>query len=207
MSSAAVILHFGYQTLPKIQLWCIISAVFYLRKATINDMDTIWSMFLLAKEQMEKEGNRLWSRGYPVKDDFIGDIKNQEEYLAYEDDALVGAFGLCFDALDYFFCQSRDPKKLLDLFSAYKKWDKKTPPVMIERFMILPFAQKKGYGKKMLEKLKEACPDHLYVAVTAEDRKTISFYLRNGFSDFGVVHGEDWNYSGNMLDFELLLSL
>lgn len=183
------------------------TAMLKFRQAKKEDLEELWSLFLKTREKMESDGNRLWSTGYPPKEYFASDIANGLQYLAYEDGVLVGAFALCYDALDYFYCLSHNQEKLDALLGRFPNYDKKNHPVLIERFMVDPSYQHKGYGAKLLAHLKSVAPNHLYIAITAIDKPTIDFYLHLGFLDLGNIMGEDWGYDPDHPGFEFLASL
>ena len=63
-----------------------------IRKATLEDLDTILEIYAYAREQMKKTGNpNQWKDNKPNKETLISDIKNEELYVLVDKD-IYGCF-------------------------------------------------------------------------------------------------------------------
>ena len=64
-----------------------------VRKATIDDLDRIDEIFVIAKKYMKEYGNtKQWSGDYPNSLDAKKDIKNDCSYVVVDDGKVVGTF-------------------------------------------------------------------------------------------------------------------
>ncbi|MBU9735839.1 GNAT family N-acetyltransferase [Diplocloster agilis] len=64
-----------------------------IRKATINDLNTILQLFREARAFMAESGNPdQWGTAYPPKDLLINDIKEGNSYVCEKDGEIVGTF-------------------------------------------------------------------------------------------------------------------
>ncbi|MDR1813259.1 MAG: GNAT family N-acetyltransferase [Tannerella sp.] len=64
-----------------------------IRKATIRDIDDIMPVFDAARLFMQSTGNpHQWINGYPSKELIISNIQDEDFYLCFSGDSIVGAF-------------------------------------------------------------------------------------------------------------------
>ena len=59
---------------------------FFFRQAKIEDLETIWPLFLYAKETMRQRGTQQWQDGYPFKETIEQDIVRHYAYVAISRD-------------------------------------------------------------------------------------------------------------------------
>ena len=57
---------------------------FFFRQAKIEDLETIWPLFLYAKETMQQRGTQQWQDGYPFKETIEQDIVRHYAYVVEE---------------------------------------------------------------------------------------------------------------------------
>jgi ribosomal protein S18 acetylase RimI-like enzyme len=151
-----------------------------------NDLERINALFLLTREQMEKEGNRTWSNGYPSKEDFEADIQEGHSYLYYDKDVLIAYIHASFDPLDDFFWQSRSAHKLAQL---RKDTGMKEGEgfLLLHRLMIAPAYQGRGLAEKIFADQAELYPNRMMMfAVYPANAKALRVYDRYGFSNAGI---------------------
>lgn len=164
----------------------------YLRLATLDDLEAIYSMYLDTRRQMEKEGNFTWNDEYPNKDFFLSDIKNKCLYMYYEDGSFVGHCALDYDVFSYFFEESKNLAKYNEILIKTKCLNGK-PNFMIERFMVSPNAQSKGIGSRFLKEILEMEKDkNAFACVYKVNSKALSFYQKNGFKEYGDTYFAEW---------------
>lgn len=123
-----------------------------IRRANLNDLDSIMEVIASAKKVLAKQKSGQWqgSNGYPGKEDFIEDIENKRLYVL-DDAKIIGVYALI----------SYDPN-YDELVSG--KWEKKGKYYAIHRFAILDTYQNKGYGLQAFEHIsKQALQDGIYM--------------------------------------------
>lgn len=167
-----------------------------LRKANLSDLEDVWSLFLSVRAKMETEGNYSWShKEYPLKEDFLGDIKNNNLYLFFDDGVLIGSCGIAYDPSSYFF-EERNKAKTSEILSK-TDLNFNYPSIILERFMVNPSYQRKGIGSLFLKTVeKEEGTKNVIACVYKESEKTIAFYLRNGFQKHFLCDFADWGKAG-----------
>lgn len=151
-----------------------------------EDLERINALFLLTREQMEKEGNRTWSNGYPTKDDFQADIKEGHSYLYFEKGVLIAYIHASFDPRDDFFWRSRSASKLTQLRKdTGMKEDEGF--LLLHRLMIAPAYQGRGFAEKILADQAKLYPQRMMMfAVYPANAKALRVYDRYGFSNAGI---------------------
>jgi ribosomal protein S18 acetylase RimI-like enzyme len=151
-----------------------------------EDLERINTLFLRTREQMEKEGNRTWSNGYPDKEDFEADIKEGHSYLYFEEGVLVAYIHASFDPLDDFFWQSRSMAKLAQLRQdTGMKIDEGF--LLLHRLMIAPAYQGRGLADKIFRDQAQLFPHRMMMfAVYPANAKALRVYDRYGFSNIGI---------------------
>jgi len=149
------------------------------RMASTSDIDKICSLIADAIKEMESKNIYQWDELYPVKDDFLEDIKNNSMYLALEGDEVAALYVISDEsdeAYDY----------------AAWKYDKDTSYVL-HRFCVSPSFQNKGIGKKVLLHIEEQIKDMGYESVRldvfTENPFAQKLYRNNGYEVTGY---DDW---------------
>ena len=77
-------------------------------KATPKDKEAVYSLFKACQAKLEKQGNFMWSKGYPEQSYFDNDIDEGRMFLVIEDGKIVASIGFNLDPLDYFYPDSHD---------------------------------------------------------------------------------------------------
>lgn len=66
-----------------------------IRKASINDLDTILGIYASAKEFMHASGNpNQWNGAYPDRNTLLCDMEKEHLYVMYDEDEIYGVFAL-----------------------------------------------------------------------------------------------------------------
>lgn len=104
---------------------------YYLKKATISDLDIAMNIINEAKEFLKSQNIDQWQTGYPNKQIILEDIKNERGYLLTSNNLAVAYACIDFDG---------EPA-----YTSLKgKWNANTPYIVIHRMAIS--AKHKGCG-------------------------------------------------------------
>ncbi|MBP0982011.1 MAG: GNAT family N-acetyltransferase, partial [Oscillospiraceae bacterium] len=104
--------------------------------AKTEHLDKIWEITLEAKAQLKRMGLDQWQKGYPEKENWLGDIKAQTAYLAVENGKIVGAFMLL---------TKNEPS--YDIING--KWLSDAPYASLHRVCVSDSAKGRGVAGKM----------------------------------------------------------
>ena len=107
-----------------------------IRKANMNDLESIMKIIKSTVEEMKIYNNTQWDENYPLEKDFVSDIKKQDLYI-YEVDGEVAGF-IC---LNY-----EEPKEYLGL-----NWSSNKKAMVIHRMAVNPNFRKTGIASKLLK--------------------------------------------------------
>ena len=94
-----------------------------IRKANMNDLESIMQIIKSTVEEMKTYNNTQWDENYPLEKDFVSDIKKQDLYI-YEVDGEVAGF-IC---LNY-----EEPEEYLGL-----NWSSNKKAMVIHRMAVNP---------------------------------------------------------------------
>ena len=64
----------------------------HIRSAEKEDLPAINALFTVSRKKMKEQGIDQWQDGYPFSSDIEYDIDNQQAYVLYSEDVLVGYF-------------------------------------------------------------------------------------------------------------------
>lgn len=62
----------------------------YMRKATLDDLDTVWDIIKNAKKLLKEDGSDQWQNGYPTRLSMEQDIESESCYLLIYGGKVVG---------------------------------------------------------------------------------------------------------------------
>ena len=142
-----------------------------IRLATENDLNEINKLFKeVEKDLNNKKIDMLWGEFYPFCE-FNADILNKNMYILEKNDEIIGSFSLNnYDVLDY---------KNINWASRNKKF------IYLNRLVVLPSEQGKGYAKKMIQFIEEYARknkfDVIRLTVYCENIFAIGLYEKLGF--------------------------
>ncbi len=161
-----------------------------------NEIEGTYSLFLRVKKKMEEEGNDTWSHDYPNRDIFLEDLRNESLYLYLLNEKLIGSFALSNDLASYFFSDSS--RNRTEEFLVEHHLPPRASYFLLERFMIDPSIQNKGYGGALLKKILISQKNkYCLVVAYKKNEKAVQFYLKHGFSNVGDCKGADWGIDGS----------
>lgn len=69
----------------------------YVKKAALDDLDVIMSIYLIAQDFMIKSGNPQWGHSYPTQELIQKDIENGACHIICDDECIHGVFALFED--------------------------------------------------------------------------------------------------------------
>ncbi len=106
-----------------------------IRKATVNDLDSIMEILSKIILEMHSYNNYQWDENYPRADDFSTDISKGDLFVSVIEDEVVG-----------FVCINRDePKEYEGL-----KWSSNNDALVIHRMGVSPDYRQLGIGAELV---------------------------------------------------------
>lgn len=143
-----------------------------IRLATENDLNGINKLFIEVIKDLNnnKKIDMLWGEFYPFCE-FDSDILNKNMYILEKNDEIIGSFSLSnYDDPDY---------KNINWTSKNEKF------LYLNRLVVLPFEQGKGYAKKMMQFIEEYARENKFdvirLTVYCENIFAIGLYEKLGF--------------------------
>ncbi len=149
------------------------------RKATINDLDEIMTIYSDAREFMRNSGNKdQWTNGYPQRELTETSISDGDLYVCVDDEAI-----LCV----YYFKIHVDPT-YVKIYNG--NWLNDEPYGVIHRIAVAKSAR----GRKIASKVFEECLKHsknLRIDTHRANTPMQRTLEKNGFKRCGIIHLEN----------------
>lgn len=146
-------------------------------KAGMEDLDRIDALYKDCINDLLKNGIFQWDYRYPNIEFYKKCIGNREQYIIFDDEALIGSVVLN---------EAQD-----------EEWSKVSWTYMDERTLVIhalainPFYQGKGYGQKILDLCHEYGISNNYrvvrLDVFSENPVALHLYEKNGYKKVGEV--------------------
>lgn len=107
-----------------------------IRKATMNDLDSIMEIVKKIIAEMNSYNNYQWDENYPQAEDFAADIEKGDLFVSGIENKIAG-----------FICINRDePIEYVDL-----KWSSAEDALVIHRMGVSPDFRNAGIGSELVE--------------------------------------------------------
>ena len=149
------------------------------RKATINDLDEIMTIYSDAREFMRNSGNKdQWTNGYPQRELIETSISDGDLYVCVDDEAI-----LCV----YYFKIHVDPT-YVKIYNG--NWLNDEPYGVIHRIAVAKSAR----GRKIASKVFEECLKHsknLRIDTHRANTPMQRTLEKSGFKRCGIIHLEN----------------
>lgn len=147
-----------------------------IRQAKQNDIPRLLEIYASAKDFMHSSGNpNQWNGAYPDKDTLLGDIKNENLYVMYDEEKVYGCFALI---------GGDDPT----YFRIDGSWKSNSPYGTIHR--IAGDGTRRGVMKECFLFSREIY-NHLRVDTHEDNKPMQRAVLRCGFEYRGVIYLAD----------------
>lgn len=150
-----------------------------LRKATMQDINSILSIINLAKEYFKNNQIDQWQNGYPNEESTIKDIKNGHSYVIC-DGNLVVATAAIIDDVDPNYAIIENGEWLSD--EAY---------VCVHRVATLPKYKGQGLAGRFLTYAKTLGKKSVRIDTHEDNMSMQRMILKNGFHYCGIVYMAD----------------
>lgn len=148
-----------------------------IRKANLNDIDTIKTIFDNARAYMRKNGNtKQWADGYPFDSTIINDITAGVCMLCEEEGEIIGVFSL-LDGPDKTYSYIKGSGWLND-----EKYG------VIHRIAVN--SNRRGVASECI-KYGEKLYDNLRIDTHEDNIPMRSFLSKHGFSECGIIYLEN----------------
>lgn len=177
-------------------MYIMLGVSIQVRQAQIADFEYLSILYQDVVADLHPSIQGLWSEEYPQMM-LANDIAAGHQYLAEEDDQLIGSFVL-------------SPSPLPDKRVAWD--DPHAPALVIERFTIHPKYQGRGYGHKLLAAAREIANAQnistLRLFIAADNTPAAKCYTRFGFNEIPGGYREHYDKIGYIAEraFELDLA-
>lgn len=147
-----------------------------IRKASLNDVDSIMDIIKSTVEEMKIYNNTQWDESYPQAKDFIKDIESEELYVEAEGKEIKG-----FICINYI-----EPKEYDDL-----NWVSNSKAMVIHRMAVNPKFRQQGIATKLIKLAEQLALDNNIVYLKTDtysiNTKMNSLFKKCGFNLVGEM--------------------
>ena len=147
-----------------------------IRKASLNDVDSIMDIIKSTVEEMKTYNNTQWDESYPQAKDFIKDIESEELYVEAEGKEIKG-----FICINYI-----EPKEYDDL-----NWVSNSKAMVIHRMAVNPKFRQQGIATKLIKLAEQLALDNNVVYLKTDTysitTKMNSLFKKCGFNLVGEM--------------------
>ena len=147
-----------------------------IRKASLNDVDSIMDIIKSTVEEMKTYNNTQWDESYPQAKDFIKDIESEELYVEAEGKEIKG-----FICINYI-----EPKEYDDL-----NWVSNSKAMVIHRMAVNPKFRQQGIATKLMKHAEQLALDNNVVYLKTDtysiNTKMNSLFKKCGFNLVGEM--------------------
>lgn len=147
-----------------------------IRKASLNDVDSIMDIIKSTVEEMKTYNNTQWDESYPQAKDFIKDIESEELYVEAEGKEIKG-----FICINYI-----EPKEYDDL-----NWVSNSKAMVIHRMAVNPKFRQQGIATKLIKLAEQLALDNNVVYLKTDtysiNTKMNSLFKKCGFNLVGEM--------------------
>ncbi len=168
-----------------------------IRKATVADLDAIWRLRVETSKLLHDRGIDQWQSKFPVKEQFMNDIKQHEFYVLVHHDQIAGMMALKAGI---------EPTYTIIYDGA---WHANKPYMTIHRMAVDHRYRGLGYGTALLNDAKDTATKlgYRYMRIdTHEDNQVaIKRFTRFGFVYCGyILLSEDHPTTRKRLAYDLI---
>lgn len=147
-----------------------------IRKASLNDVDSIMDIIKSTVEEMKTYNNTQWDESYPQAKDFIKDIESEELYVEAEGKEIKG-----FICINYI-----EQKEYDDL-----NWVSNSKAMVIHRMAVNPKFRQQGIATKLIKLAEQLALDNNVVYLKTDtysiNTKMNSLFKKCGFNLVGEM--------------------
>ena len=152
-----------------------------IRKATLDDLDTIMTIYADARAYMRENGNKVqWTGGYPSEALVRSDIERSYLHVCVEDGAQEELLGV------FFFCEGEDPT-YLKIYEG--RWLNDAPYAVIHRIAVSKSSHGRGVASFCFDYCFSVCPN-LKIDTHRTNLPMQKALLKNGFLPCGIIYLE-----------------
>lgn len=149
-----------------------------IRKAEINDIDSVMKITKTCAKHMISKGIYQWNEHYPNTSAFIDDVNRNELYVLEIDNNIIGSIVLS-DIMD-------------EEYIAVKWITKDDENLYIHRLAIHPEFQGKGHAQKLMTFAEEFAIENNYSSIRldtfSQNKRNQKFYELRGYKRLGNIY-------------------
>ena len=149
------------------------------RKGNISDIDNIFTLFEIAKADMDSKGIYQWDSIYPTKDNYIEDISKGTLYIVENENGIVAVYVVSVESDEEY---GKGSWQYADETAC-----------ILHRFCVNPQYQNQGFGKLILQHIEKQAKSMHYHSIRldvftqnphAVNLYKKSNYVERGFADY-----------------------
>ncbi|MCC0782178.1 GNAT family N-acetyltransferase [Clostridioides sp. ES-S-0108-01] len=156
-----------------------------IRKANMNDLESIMKIIKSTVEEMKTYNNTQWDENYPLEKDFVSDIKKQDLYVEEVDGEVAG-----FICLNY-----EEPEEYVGL-----NWSSNKKAMVIHRMAVNPNFRKKGIASKLVD-FAEKLAEENSVLYLKSDTYSINSKMNSLLTKYGFIKIGEMSFLGKEKSF------
>jgi len=141
------------------------------------DLDTIFQIYINAKQELERRGIYQWTDNYPTISIIENDLKRGILYILKNDNDTVGAINISEE-------QEAEYQSINWIFND-------TKVLVIHRLVVNPIHQKQGYASQLMDYAENYAANKDYTSIRLDvynqNNKVIEFYKNRGYKKRGEV--------------------
>ena len=155
---------------------------FFFRQAKIEDLETIWPLFLYAKETMQQRGTQQWQDGYPFKETIEQDIVRHYAYVVEEAGEVIAYVAI-----------SRDGEPTYQKIEG--AWLNQEPYIVGHRMVVGKKGRGKGLGSFMIREAEKIAIIHgirsVRVDTNFDNQVMKHIFEKEGSTYCGIIQVRD----------------
>ena len=165
-----------------------------IKKGTIKDLESVLKLCRRVKDSLEREGNDVYSYGYPTDQYFIDDLSEGRAYILKDGSRVLAYLSYDRDLKGSFFPGAEGEEKVYQLLEDCNYAGEGY--LVLHRLMVDPAYQGKGYGKTLLSHFMSKFKGQLLLlCVYEKSRGALYFYKALHSKNHGIYpfdYGPDY---------------
>lgn len=165
-----------------------------IEKGKLSDLNELFQIYLYAKNELERNGIYQWTDNYPTRSIIENDLKKGILFVLRSNEEIIGAINI-----------SEEQETEYQTVS----WEfNKSKVLVIQRLVIDPKYQGKGYAKKMMDFAEKFANENNYSSIRldaySQNKRVINFYVKRKYFIRGNVNFPEREYPFHCMEKEII---